>query len=63
MTTEEKLLTAEEFFWLPDLPEWCELLDGKVVELVPPGFNHGDVMAELSMRMRLHSSSPRMPGR
>lgn len=60
MTTDEKLLTAEEFFWLPDLPEWCELLDGKVVELMPPGFEHNDVLATLMLRMGLHVSERRL---
>lgn len=41
MTTETKLLTAEELFELPPIDGRRELIDGKVVEMAPPGQEHG----------------------
>lgn len=38
-----KLLTAEEFFLLPDDGNQHELVRGKVVTMPPPGFLHGVV--------------------
>lgn len=40
MAIVTKLLTAEEFWELPS-PRWSELIDGVVVEMSPPGAEHG----------------------
>jgi len=40
MATTTKLLTAEEFWELAS-SRWCELIDGVVVEMSPPGGEHG----------------------
>ena len=40
MAATIKLLTAEEFWELPS-PRWSELIDVVVVELSPPGGEHG----------------------
>lgn len=41
LATVTKLLTAEEFFILPS-SRWSELIDGVVVEMSPPGGEHGE---------------------
>lgn len=43
MTTDSKLLTAEEFMLLPDAPEGgkMELVNGEVVTMAPAGGDHG----------------------
>ena len=42
-TVTEKLITAEEFFRMPDPPDGSkqELVRGVVVTMPPPGFRHG----------------------
>jgi Uma2 family endonuclease len=40
MATIQKLLTAEEYALLPE-SRWTELIDGVVVEVSPPGGEHG----------------------
>src|SRR4051794_26536294 len=47
MTTQAtKPITAEELFAMGDIGP-CELIKGEIVPLVPPGFEHGDVAAQL----------------
>jgi Uma2 family endonuclease len=46
-------MTGEELLRRPDL-EPCELIDGRVVPRMPTGDEHGDLEAELSMRLRLY---------
>src|SRR5438105_13809351 len=48
MTTTEKLLTAEEFFCLPDKGMRQELIDGKVIEMPPPGQQHGGTSGDIA---------------
>ncbi len=61
MTTEEKLLTAEEYYCLHGGDDdWTELVDGKVVQLVPPGADHNDVLAELFGRLWQHVKERRL---
>lgn len=50
MTTERTLVTAEEFFWLPD-GKPAELVGGKVVRMPPAGGQHGAVAATLTLRV------------
>jgi Uma2 family endonuclease len=47
MATATKLLTAEEFWELPS-SRWSELIDGVVVEMSPPGGEHGRRQAKAS---------------
>lgn len=49
MTTAQKLLTAEEFFALPDPPEGgkMELVDGRVITMSPVGRQHGKLAIKL----------------
>jgi Uma2 family endonuclease len=55
-TVNETLLTAEEFLKLgPDeLPEYCELVQGKVVEINVPAPRHGQVCAEFAFQLKLY---------
>lgn len=48
---EEKLLTAEEYWKTCDI-ENTELIDGKVVELMPPGFDHGQFAGNIGAALR-----------
>jgi Uma2 family endonuclease len=43
MTTTRKLITAEEFIELPDDGRYYELVRGELIELPPPGAEHGQV--------------------
>ena len=49
----ERLITGEELLRRPDLNP-CELVDGRVVPTMPTGDEHGDVEAELLMRLRVY---------
>ncbi|HSF41267.1 MAG TPA: Uma2 family endonuclease [Thermoanaerobaculia bacterium] len=49
----DKLITGEELLRMPDLGP-CELVDGRIVPMTPPGDEHGDIEAELVMRLRLY---------
>jgi Uma2 family endonuclease len=46
---DAKLVTAEELFHSG--PEWCELIRGRVVELIPPGGRHGRIQASIAHRL------------
>jgi Uma2 family endonuclease len=50
---EDSLMTGEELLHRPDLNP-CELVDGRVVPTMPTGDEHGDVEAELLMRLRAY---------
>lgn len=43
-----RLLTAEEFFTLPDNGRPSELVRGEVVDMNMPGFRHGEICARLA---------------
>jgi Uma2 family endonuclease len=43
MATVEKLVTAGEFFSLPDHGQVSELVRGKIIVMNVPGFRHGEV--------------------
>ena len=49
-TVETKLITAQEFFTLPDLGP-CELVRGKVVTMNPPGWRHGNIASTINFRL------------
>src|SRR5437660_12854443 len=49
----ERLITGEELFHSPDLGPY-ELVNGRVVPTMPTGDEHGDVEAELLMRLRVY---------
>lgn len=49
---EPPLLTAEEYWKTCDI-ENTELVDGKVVELMPPGFDHGEIAGNIGAALRV----------
>lgn len=49
-----KLMTAAELYELPDT-ERFELIRGELVEMAPPGFDHGDIASELISRLRMYA--------
>lgn len=51
MVVEKKLLTAEELSRLPDDGSRYELLDGELVEMTPPGGEHGLIQVRLPHRL------------
>jgi Uma2 family endonuclease len=54
--TKEALLSGEELFRRPDL-EPCELVEGRIVPLVPTGFLHGALEAFLASRLLVWSEA------
>ena len=49
MSTAAHLLTADDLFRLPeDESRWCELVEGEIVHMSPPGAVHGLVTQNLS---------------
>ncbi|MGI8551879.1 MAG: Uma2 family endonuclease [Dehalococcoidia bacterium] len=51
MTIPKKLLTAEDFWCLPSSDGRTELIDGEVMETMPPGGEHNYIMGELTIRL------------
>lgn len=50
MSTAAHLLTADDLFRLPeDKSRWCELVEGEIVRMSPPGAVHGLVTQNLSV--------------
>jgi Uma2 family endonuclease len=47
-------MTAEEFASCADLPEFCELVRGKVTQMNVPGSRHGEVCCELAYWLKHH---------
>ena len=60
MATATRLMTAEELFQLPS-DFYCELIDGVLIELSPPGPEHGMIAATIAMLLGNHVR-PRHPG-
>ncbi len=54
MTTAQKLLTAEEFFALPDPPEGgkMELVQGEVITMAPVSIEHGEAANDIGSFLR-----------
>ncbi|WP_428307184.1 Uma2 family endonuclease [Lacipirellula sp.] len=49
MSTAAHLLTADDLFRMPsDESRWCELVEGEIVHMSPPGAAHGLVTQTLS---------------
>ena len=49
MATESKLMTAEELFARSSELGPCELLDGRLVQLMPPGARHNRIMGLITL--------------
>lgn len=50
-TVSQTTLTAEEFFALPDNDRRSELVAGRIIEMPPPGFRHGNVCSLIVRRI------------
>jgi Uma2 family endonuclease len=50
----QKLITADEFFRMPDPPDGSkqELVKGVVITMPPPGFRHGDVQVNIAIALK-----------
>lgn len=57
-----KLLTAEEFAAMPELGRFTELVKGEVIQVPPPGHNHGEVCFKVAFALGTHVV-PRALGR
>src|SRR2546423_688337 len=60
MATSDKLLTAEEFFLLPNGDVPLELIDGRVVALSPAGSSHGFLMHTVARQIGNHVAEHRL---
>ena len=58
-STSDKLVTADELFEKYNHVH-CDLIEGKVVEMAPPGFGHGSVETTLAAKLWLHVSENRL---
>ena len=47
MAQETRVITAEEFFWMPHDGHKYELVEGKLLKMTPPGAEHGVVALRL----------------
>ncbi|MHB8578051.1 MAG: Uma2 family endonuclease [Dehalococcoidia bacterium] len=56
MATETKLVTAEELFCMPEGDVRRELIDGRMEEAMPPGYDHNLVMGNLTGHLWAHVS-------
>jgi Uma2 family endonuclease len=53
-SVSEATMTAEEFATRDDLPEFCELVRGKVVEMNVPGSRHGQICFRFARLLAEH---------
>ena len=51
MTTQEKLMTAEELFLLPDDGMEHELVRGELRTMPPPGFRHEEIALQVALQL------------
>jgi Uma2 family endonuclease len=59
MTTITKSITAEELFDMGDIGP-CELIKGEILYMAPAGAEHGDLAAELLLRVKMHVDANRL---
>jgi Uma2 family endonuclease len=61
MSTAARLITAEELFRLPeDETQWCELIEGEIVQISPPGGMHAYVGGVLTALLSAHVRGKRL---
>jgi Uma2 family endonuclease len=58
----QKLITADEFFQMPDPTDGSkqELVKGVIVTMPPPGFRHGDVQLAIGSMLRQFARANRL---
>ena len=54
MTTETRLMTAEELWQLPDDGQRHELVEGVLITMAPPGGEHGNIAVLLAFELEAH---------
>jgi Uma2 family endonuclease len=56
MATDTRLITAEELLCMPDPDNGMrrELINGRIVELMPPTYEHNEIMAQLTILLGVH---------
>ena len=57
--SDVRLMTAEQFAVADGLPEPCELILGKVIELSRPSAGHGEVAAQIVFLLKTHARKNR----
>ena len=57
MTTETKLVTAEELIEMPDDGYRYELIRGELIRMAPPGFRHGRMALHLARHLANHAEA------
>lgn len=61
MSTATRLITADELFLMPeDETQWCELIEGEIVHMSPPGGMHGVVGGALLGLLNAHVRKHRL---
>lgn len=61
MSIATRLFTADELFNLPeDETQWCELIEGEIVHMSPPGGMHGVVGGKLMGLLFAHVNTHRL---
>ncbi|HMO85583.1 MAG TPA: Uma2 family endonuclease, partial [Lacipirellulaceae bacterium] len=61
MSTAVRLITAEELFHLPAVDsQRCELIDGEIVPMTPPGGLHGYIGGQLVGRLFAYVQAHRL---
>jgi len=59
MTVAHQLLTADDLLQMPsDLR--CELVKGELIDMLPPGYQHGRIINRVAVRLTLHVESQRL---
>ena len=53
MAIAEALLTVEQYAAMPDEATPSELVEGRIIEVPPPGYEHGKICAEMSFLLTL----------
>jgi Uma2 family endonuclease len=59
MTTTTHLITADELLAMGDVGP-CELVRGEIIHMAPAGAEHGDIGAELLVRITIHVRKHRL---
>jgi len=52
-STKQQLLTAQDFWLLPESGKWRELVRGEVIKKVSPGFQHGRIAMKIGTLLNI----------
>jgi Uma2 family endonuclease len=59
MTVSEQILTADDLLTMPSDVR-CELVRGELVDMPPPGFEHGSIISEIAFLFTTHVKAKRL---